>query len=412
MSEHKKPHAGPSWPVVAAVLAIPMLLGMWFGQRWLERWLPDAEGTYAAAWLRTRDVAPGDEVAIRVAPRAGATLAIVGLHAKIGDIKIEVPGYWYSGGELADRDRKSTAEFRILVPSSSPLDREVTIELSIAMVVAAPGGGGTYREQDWTDTITVPVAMRSPGARTTRKLIDGGIALGAWLLVSVLAYALTRWGLARTLHAMGKSSRRPTAGASDAELTGQVAFGGIAIIVVSAMLAMAGQLVFVRPILRTTTMQSEVFIVSLLAIWAFALVIGGVLGMRASRSDARWSRARMRAVIGNPPLSTAFREPASVLPAGLSREAERQSADRVRRAIEQAGFAATVRGQRVEITTQGRPAARVKARRAAPWIPEDLLLEVNDGVDLTPLMVDLANLFGPIEYAAPQGAPVIVDPVS
>jgi hypothetical protein len=240
-----------------------------------------------------------------------------------------------------------------------------------------------------TDRLVVELEVLSPSARTTKRLVDRSIAIGAWLAAFAAAYAAMRW--------LGR--RRPAAPGASGGNTEAVL---LLILLAIAVVAMIGQLAFVRPIMRTTAAHSTVFVSGLLAIWALALVVGAWRGLRA-RARGAWFKARLRAVIGSPG------EAGSRLPPDMSRETPPCSAEQLADAARTAGYSVEVRRRGLSIGRGDAPVARIATKRSAPWLPEDLAVRIVRGADAVPLVAALATVFGPLEYAPDDRPPSIVE---
>jgi hypothetical protein len=382
--------------IVIALLGIPLLVAATWGADVLDSWLPDAVGADAKAWLRTQDAAPGDTVAIRVVGKAGYKTAITSLTARFGSAQVAIAGSeptW--GSSISSRStNEDETRFVFNIPDDTP-QGDSMIQVTVAMVIAVPTGGRTFENRDSHNVLQVPIMIRSPGGRTFQRWLDRGIALGAWALAFTAAYWLLR----------ARPRARPDANSDpNVYLYMLLALVGIAIV------GMGGQLVFVRSILRTTAAQSWVLTTGLMVVWLLALVAGGWRGERRRMQDLRFWPARVRAVIGTPPISTAFREAASTLPPSLSRDADRHTEAELIKALEAAGCAVTRRRKRLDVTSSSQPVMRIWLRRPAPWIPEDLQILIFDRADPTPWLCKLADLYGPVEYTSPRGEPAIVEP--
>src|SRR4051812_44003311 len=64
--------------ILALVFALPAFFAVDWGARRIDRWMPDGEGAHTMVWLRTADVAPGDDIAI-AAEAVGGYQAAVGI---------------------------------------------------------------------------------------------------------------------------------------------------------------------------------------------------------------------------------------------------------------------------------------------------------------------------------------------
>jgi uncharacterized SAM-binding protein YcdF (DUF218 family) len=78
--------------ILIAVFGIPLVVVATVGVDRLASWLPDAEGIYAKAWLRTQDAAPGNTVAIRVIGKAGYKTAVTSLTARFRSAQVAIDG--------------------------------------------------------------------------------------------------------------------------------------------------------------------------------------------------------------------------------------------------------------------------------------------------------------------------------
>jgi hypothetical protein len=382
-----------------AICGIPLVIAATWGADKLDSWLPDAEGMDAKVWLRTQDAAPGDTVAIRVVGKAGYKTAITSLTARFGAAQVEIAGSgptW--GGSISSRStNEDESRFAFDIPDGTPLGDSM-IDLTVAMVIAVPTGNRTFANRDSHDVIQLPIMIRAPGARTVRRWLDRGIALGAW----ALAFTATYWILRARPRARSGTNR----GDPNVYFYMLLALVGIAIV------GMAGQLVFVRSILRTTSAQSWVVTTGLMVVWLLALVAGGWRGDRRRVQDLRFWPVRLRAVIGTAPLTTAFREAPSTLPPSLSRDADRHTEAELVDALEAAGYAVARTGKRLDVTSSSQPAMRIRLKKPAPWLPEDLQVLLFEGIDPTPWLRKLADLCGPIEYTTPRGESAIVEPTN
>jgi hypothetical protein len=176
-------------------------------------------------------------------------------------------------------------------------------------------------------------------------------------------------------------------------------------LLVTAIVAAAGVLVFVRPLGQASAAPRSV----LLLVWALASGIGVTLGQAARRAALRWRRVRVRAVIGTPALAFAYRA-APALPAFLSRSAAPRSRAAVIAACVRAGYRVGARGRRLLLVWGGVPALRVRATRGAPWVPEDLQIDALDHASAAPLVRALTAEFGPLEYTPAGAGSVILNP--
>lgn len=386
---------------ICGISIVVVVVAATWGADKLDSWLPDAEDTDAKAWLRTQDAAPGDTVAIRVVSKSGYKTAITSLTAQFGSAQVAITGSEPTWGSSIPSRSTNEDETRFVfdIPEDTP-QGDAMMQLKVTMVIAEPTGRSmygwrTFANRESHGVLQLPIKIRSPGGRTFWRWLDRGIALGAWALAFTVAYWVLR----------ARPRARPGAkGDPNFHLYMLLVLFGIAI------LGMGGQLVFVRPILSTTSAQSWVVSDSLIVVWLLALVAGGWRGDRRRRQDQRFSPVRLRAVIGTAPLTTAFRESGPTLPPSLSRDAERHTEAELVETLEAAGCAVAHRGKRLDVTSSSQPVMRIRLKRRAPWIPEDLQVLIFERIDPMPWLRKLANLCGPIEYTSPRGEPAIVEP--
>jgi len=377
--------------IMFVVFGIPGAAVATWGADKLDSWMPDGEGTDSQAWLRTQDVAPGDTVAVSVAAKGGYKATITSMTARFGSSRVAVEGSapdW--GGSISARSTGEDSEtFTIDIPADTP-QRDSTIELKVAMVIAVPAGDRSFVNQESHDTIQVPITVRSPGARTVRRWMHRALALIAWAVSFAIAYVLVL--LIPRDRPQDPDERDP--GNMLVRLFVVAVFGGI------FLLGVAGQLVFVRPLLDTMSSDSWFVTTGLMILWLLSLVSGSWRGMRRRAQNLRWSPLRLRSVLGST---------VPTLPPELSRDSTRHTDSDLEQAISRAGCALVRVRNRLEVRQGAEQVLRLRPKQPSPWAPEDLRAEVYDENVPESLLVQLAALFGPIQYRTLSGASRIVE---
>ena len=358
--------------------------------RWsacVDKRFADAEGAHTRATILGRDVAPGDQIAIRIATLGQIKMVIQEGHdGRIGR---------HAGGRGGRIGYSIVREDHDVgrgdgVPADAPVDAWLPITVSMDLETHA------YSSFETGDAVTLEVFVRSEHGRTMRIALDVALAVLAWLAAAALCYAIARWRPASAI------AVRQAEGPMDAYTTRLVANGALLGV---AAIGMIGDLVFVRTLHRITSSDSLAVELALLGAWLAALALGVVLGLRARRAELRWWKARLRPVIGTPPMTEAFRGAGSVLPPSLSREVDAKPLAEVLATLAAAGF---THEKRV-ISRDGAPVARI-ATKLATVRPEQLALDVFEGYDARPLARALTGLFGPLEISSRFTPPSIIDP--
>jgi hypothetical protein len=295
--------------------------------------------------------------------------------------------------------------FALDIPADTP-EGDSIVQLRLAMLVAVPTGNRTFDNREELESMQLPITIRSPTDRTLWRWLHRGIAVGAWALTFAAAYWISR---ARPRSRPAAYPGRPAdAGREDLKAR----FYLLLILLGVASVGMGGQLAFVRLIMRTTAVQSSVLTTGLMVVWLLALVAGAWRGHRRRARVEQFRPVRLRAVLGTEPITTAFRAAPSRLPPSLSRDADRHTEAELIQTLESAGCAVRRRRKRLDVTWSSLPLMRIRWKRPAPWTPEDLQVQVPEGIDLVPWLRELADLYGPIEYTGTRGETTIVEPTA
>lgn len=377
--------------VMVIVFGIPGAAVATWGADKLDSWMPDGEGTDSQAWLRTQDVAPGDTVAVSVVAKGGYKATITSMTARFGSSRVAVAGSspdW--GGSISARSTGEDSEtFTIDIPADTP-QRDSTIELKLAMVLAVPAGDRSFVNQETHDTIQLPITVRSPGARTVRRWFHRAIALVAWSVAFAIVYVLVL--LIPRDQQQDPDKRDP--GNTLVRLLVIAVFGGIFLI------GVAGQVAFVRPLLATMSSDSWFISTGLMIAWLLALVAGGWRGMRRRAQRLRWSPLRLRSVIG---------KTVPTLPPELSRDSTRRTDAEIAKLLADAGYSLERSGRRLQVRRGAECVVRMRPATSSPWTPEDLGVEIYDDNVPDRLIRQLAELFGPLQYRTLTGTKRIVE---
>jgi hypothetical protein len=311
--------------------------------------------------------------------------------ARFGSSHVAVAGSapdW--GSSVSARSTGEDEEaFTLDIPDETP-ERDSTIELKIAMVMAVSSGDRSFVNREAHDTIQLPITVRSSGARSVRRWMHRAIALTAWAVAFAIVYFLVL--LIPRDRPQDPDERDP--GNTIVRLFVIAVFGGIFLI------GVAGQVAFVRPLLDTMSSDSWFITTGLMIVWLFALVAGGWRGMRRRAKRLRWSPLRLRSVIG---------KTVPTLPPELSRDSTRHSDAEILRVIEAAGYTQEQAGKRLEILQGASCVMRMRPKRPSPWTPEELDVEIFDENVPESVVNGLAGLFGPLQYSTLGGAKRIVD---
>ncbi|MBA3462161.1 MAG: hypothetical protein H0T46_19530 [Deltaproteobacteria bacterium] len=353
----------------------------------------DATGRLVNAKLTTSDVAPGDDLALKL--MTGGDLRR--LRARIGSRPaVDV---WTWTGPASD------GRFAITIPRDVELgsvrigldvDLDYRVETSRALNTVY------YRTVQRRDTIEVSVPIVSPEHQASRRWVLRGVAAASWIVGLVVTYALVRWSFRRLF---ARVKRKP------GSMLERIVFAALLVAMFAA--AAIGQLIFVTPIVRTTTFSTLPPIVAIQLGWTVSIALGlwrGLLARAAAPAVTvhEWRSGKVRAVIGSG-RETGYREAASTLPPMLSREAPGLEAVAIIELFRELGCEVVRRRNALEVTLDGEPVLRLTALRAEPWLPEDLALSIREDVDGEPLVRELTKLFGPLEYQRHGGKPSIVE---
>lgn len=346
---------------LAVIFVIAVGFLGWIGGGLIDGWTPDARGSFADAWVWTRDVAAGDPVAVTVQ----AT------NADDASIKKVVAGW--SGGPKTNIDATGAGKelgFTVDVPADAHGGDDAKLELDLE------AWGRKFINSNEHQTLPVhlevPVKVRAAGAATMRKVVDGAVAVLAWLACAALA-------LLAFAKAGGPKAPEPMPGVGGPEIgkAGMRFLGRLLIIVVLAF-GVLGRVVFAWPLLRITPAQGAVIDLALAGLWALAPGLGALVGLRRAAREARWLPLRVRPVMGRGNLMPALDRPC---------EAKDEAAVRAALGAE----------------------PRLLTKLPAPWRVDQLDLRVHDDVDAAPIVARLAALYGPVEWSLAGGAPAIVD---
>ncbi|MEP6861633.1 MAG: hypothetical protein ABJE66_13485 [Deltaproteobacteria bacterium] len=377
--------------ILILFLGVPLAAVATCGASKLDSWMPDGESIDTQAWLRTQDVAPGDTVAVRVAAKGGYRTTITSMTARFGSANVAVEGSrpdW--GSSISARGGGEDAQgFTLDIPADTP-QRESTIELKIAMVMAVSAGDRSFVNREGNDSIQLPITMRSPAARTFRRWMHRGMSLLSWLVSFGIAYWLVRL----IPRAGAKDPDAENASEAFVQVLVLLIFGGIFLI------GVAGQVAFVRPLLSTMATDSWFVTTGLMVLWMASLGAGGWRGMRRRTQLLRWSPLRLRSVIGST---------VRTLPPELLRDATRHSDADVAKVIEAAGCTLTKTRQTLDVTHGSDHVMRMRPKKSSPWTPEELRVEVYDERVPVALLRDLTALFGPLQYRTLTGVTEIVE---
>jgi hypothetical protein len=370
--------------LLTALVGVPLYFILGFGAARLDGWMPDAEDAKASVWLRTKDAAPGDDVAVRVVTHTGLRSAIGSVRVQLGDVDFQIKGAPQSwGGTIQGDGNEDDATFAVAIPASAatgPARLSLTIDMAFAK-----GDGYYFENHAFIERISVPFDILEPGARDTARLVHRGEAVLWWLVAIVLAYAAVRW-------------IRPQRRVADKVSEVVVRVMVIAIVLSVVGIAVIGQLVFARPILCTVALPAWSWNMVLLGVWCTAIVIGAILGARARRRDDAWKPARLRTIIGHAK-GSAYREVA--LPAELSRDVEPVATSVVTEALRANGLTITPRRRRLDVADSSGPIARLYGHDR--WMPATTRVFVHDDADVTPIVTAFTTVFGPLEYMTPMG---------
>ena len=257
----------PLGAVLAAALLLPIVAALHCGAGKLDTLMCDDYGRYASAWIRTRDVAPGDDMVVRVATHGGYASSINHVSVRLADTTVDVDGGEPGWGSVVDAESSNQDDQTVVVtvPTTAPIGL-ADLDIAIDLTVATDAGGG-FVNDTYADHVVVPFEILDPGARSRQRLVDRAKATLAWLVACAMAFACTRY-LPRSFGRFRNSKN---------ELV------SVALLLVIMLLAMIGQLVFVRPILRTVAVSSWLAGITLLGVWCVALVVGAWVGLRARR---------------------------------------------------------------------------------------------------------------------------------
>ncbi len=363
----------------------------------------DDTGRSSAGWLMTDDVAPGDRIAVLVRATAGRRSWIREIRARV------LPGAGHTETldvlDSAWKDLEGEASSVLLtleVPRELPLgpahivlDLDVQVQEQTGRILNTVYVSSHAR----ADRLELPLSLRSATGRDARRMTSRGKAAVAWLVASLAMYALTRWGFRRVrIDLFGPGVRLGTAG------------GLVVLIFVIAATALAavGQIAFITPIVATIVPLPSSLALAMAVLWVVGILVGMWAGLLARKQMPRWLRAKIRAVIGRPSEST-YRSAGSTLPATLSREPPRCGAERLIAAIRDSGLDVQAKRRKLVLSCDGEEVVEIRTSRPPPWLPEELDVRVREDIDATPIIGELAKLYGPLEYKGPAPPSLIIE---
>jgi hypothetical protein len=264
-----------------AVLAVPILWGFSLVAAEFRDDRPIQKTWAASVWLQTREVAPGDAVALRVASHDGYRSAITSIDARIGSTTSHIVGHKPDWGLQIQRGSNGDdLAFTVTIPSGTSPGNE-RIYLDIAMTTAEAGADRSqlfsFENTDRTEHLSVPLEVRDPGSRTLHRVADAALAVGGWLAAFGLAFLAARVIAGR---------RRLFAAATAGDELVRLIVVGFSAIAIGCGVVVAGESVFVRPILGTTAWHWRLLPGGLHALWSCALAVGAWSGWRTSRHRA------------------------------------------------------------------------------------------------------------------------------
>lgn len=375
------------------MVLVPLL---YLGGGMVDAQTSDDTAFNASGWVLTRTAAPGDRVAIRVRSHGGIRNWIQRIRARVGADKHIAEALQDADTVWKGEDQEDTVVFQVAVPANAPLgSARVTVDVDVEVHEETGRMLNTvyYSSGMRTDRLELPFVVGSEaGPGTVQLLTRAALASLAWLAACLSGYAVARWLF-----------RKPKRG----ELSGARAVGCLVI----AAIAIGGQLAFVRPILGSYAHAHYPWyvVIGAQAPWVTAIMIGIWRGLIAQRRDPQWARARLRAVVGTA-REGGYREAGTTLPAMLSRDAPRCSADHLVAALRDLGCEVTAKPRTLHVSLDSEPLIRIRTRRPEPWLPEELELSVVEGLDASPIVAELTKLYGPLEYTPPSGNATIIAP--
>lgn len=377
-----------------AAMAVAMIVYFtaWVGGVIADRFEHSVGARHFSAQLVTREVSPGDGVAIRVTSAGTFWMIRVG----VGDGPLV--DVW-----KANYDRKHEVQLVLETPADTQLGLlTIAIEVTVDVRIETDRVLNTvyYRNASRSDRLELPVPVISAADSTKHRWMSRGLALVAWLTACAASYAVARWSLRR----ISAKWRRKRKSQEDPAF--------VLCLVLAIALAVLGPIVFGRAILRTADRDLPVVVYGLQTLWVAAFVLGTSLGFRARAMaplPRLWDPARLRAVLGSG-REVGYREASPTLPPMLSREAPRCDSAQISGVFRELGCEVTATRGMLEVALDGDPVMRLRGKCPEPWLPEELELWVPDGIDATPLVLEMTKVFGPLEYKAPGAKPVILEP--
>ncbi len=386
--------------VVGAMVLFP---AQYVGGNVLEVHHADATSLHTSGWVVTQDVSPGDRVAVRVSSMAGRNSWIREIRARViagaehKDIRDVLDTVW--------KDLEGQAESVVLaleVPREIPLG-PARIVLDLDEQVQEQTGrmlNTVYvSSSERRNRLELPFVVRSAAERDANRLRSRVGAAAAWLVVCLAMFALTCWGFRRVRISFFDPSPR---------IPASVGLVLLLFVTVGAAFSVVGQVVFVRPIAATLVPIPSSFTLLTRVLWLLAIVLGAWAGLLARKPVPRWFPLKIRAVVGSAREHT-YRSAGPNLPATLSRDAPRCGAERLIVALRELGLEIDAKRGMLLVSCDGEAVLRIRTRGPEPWLPEDLALQVREGIDPAPIIGELAKLYGPLEYKQAAARAMMVE---
>lgn len=257
-----------------------------------------------------------------------------------------------------------------------------------------------YHSSMLHDEIRVPLVITSASRRTASRWMFGKIAACAWLVAMLAVYWICRYPLVRV-----EFERRLPATFRRFSPRLAMAFWGTILVALVAV----GHFAFVLPIGRTIEHAAYWIDFALAFGWGVSVGVGLVIGALKGEGDLRWGPVKLRAVVG-PPIETSYRTLATSLPAELARDAPPQTQAQLRDTMHEIGCTTQQHRGWTVVLLEDDALLRWRPTKHEPWCPEDLAIQVANGIDPVPLITCLSNIYGPLELRAPRQGPRMVLP--
>jgi len=356
----------------------------------------------AHAWLITRELAPGDRAAMRVGCSDGIGCHVESVAVQLltvrGPTSKDATPVWDAldaGG--------GAASFEVAIPEdivSGPVVARLVLAMSVRTEVERVVNTVYYHSSTLHDELRVPLVIMSANRRTASRWMFRALAACAWLVAMFAVYWIRRYPLG---HADFERRLPATFRRFSPQLS--MAFWGAVLVALVAV----GHFAFVLPIGRTVEHSAYWIDFVLAAGWGASVSVGLVIGALRGASDLRWVPVKLRSVVG-PPIETSCRTLATSLPAELARDAAPQTRAQLRDTVHEIGCTTQQHRNWTVVLLDHDALVRWRPMKPEPWCPEDLAVEVANGIDPAPLIACLSNLYGPLELRAPRQAPRMVLP--